>query len=442
MALAEVLNKYYPAFNHKDLTDEKIFKKVFPDEEFDYFKLKNLTSDVFGHGKDYLSFIFYRDHSSSKDKYLLEQLRDRSLDNIFEQTHKVISRKHGKSKIKDENYIQKSLELTEEMLFFRIPKDPDSRLGFFQDELDLFLQYTLIRLLRYYNIMMHEKNQNNCDFNMGLFNEVMNFLKENPQDNPTIKIYYNIVLLGKEKKDKYFYELKELKEKYSGKLNIEDNYTLFMHMANYCAYNFNVLEKPEFMREHFLLSKENFEKGTIQLGKLIYPDFLNHVKIAVRVDEFEWAEKYINEHQDQLTEEKENTLNFCYGYINYRKGDLDKALELFSRTSFPIFILKIQVKILLLKINYEKGFYEQVITMIDSFRHYLSRDNSLLEVSKESYYDFIKVLRELVKLRYMTDRDEMNISLQKIKDDIEDIKFNQFGIKIWLRERAGEIVVE
>ncbi|MCB0727875.1 MAG: hypothetical protein KDD00_10450 [Ignavibacteriae bacterium] len=440
IALFDAVKKYYPAFDQKGMDNEKIFKKIFPGEKYDYFKLKNLTSDTFGLGKDFLSFIFYRDHSPLKDKYLLEQLRDRSLDSIFEQTHKAVTKKHVKSKVRDENFIQKSLELTEEMLFYKIPKDPDSRLGFFQNELDLYLQYTLIRLLKYYNIMMHEKNQNNCEFKMGLYNEVMNYLRENPQDNPTIKIYYNIVLLGEEKKDKYFYELKKLKEKYINELNTEDTFTLFMHMANYCAYNFNVLEKPEFMREHFLLSKENFENGTMQLGKLLYPDFLNHVKIAVRVDEFDWAERYISEHKDQLTEEKENTLNFCYGYISYKKGDLDKALELFSKTNFPIFILKIQVKILLLKINYEKGFYEQVYAMIDSFRHYLSRENSLLEVSKESYYDFIKVLKELIKLRYMPDKDEININLQKIKNDIEDIKYNQFGIKIWLREKAGEVV--
>lgn len=435
----DALKKFYPTFEHKGLTNEIFYTKIFPGEKFDYFKLKNLTSDFFGLGKKFLIFINHKILFESDEKYLLAQLRDRNLDSIFEQTHKVFQKELDKWKVNDEIYIQKRLDLTEEMLLYKIPKEPDSRLGFFQLELDLYLKYTLIRLLRYYNLMQHEQNLYNCKFDMGLFDEVMNYLKNNPSDNPTILIYFNMILLGIEKKDKYFYELKRLRDLYSNYLNDEDKYSLFMHMATYCAYNFNVLEKPEFMKEHFLLIKENSNNDSLHFGKVIYPDFLNYVKIAVRVNEFEWAENYIKEYENELSEQKESTLNFCYGYIYYQRGDLDKALELFSKSNFPIFILKIQVKILLLKINYEKGFYEQVLDMIDSFRHYLSRESSLLEVSKESYYDFIKVLNKIVKLKYQLNDEDLELNLQKVKNDIEDIKYNQFGIKIWLREKAVRI---
>lgn len=435
----EALKKYYPEFEHKDLTNEIFFKSVFPGEEYDYFKLKNLASDVFGLGKEFLTFISYRDRSNTKDKYLLEQLRDRNLGNIFEQTHKVFKKKLDQIKVKDENYFQKNLDLTEEMLFYKIPIEPDSRFDYFQDELDLYIKFTLIKLMRYYNIMLHEKNQNSFTYKMGFYEEVMAYMKNNNVNNPTIQIYYNLILLGNEKKSKYFFELKRLSSKYINELNTEDKFTVYLHLASYCAYNYNIMGKPDFMKEHFLLSKENLKNNTMQLGKLIYPDFLNHVKIAVRVNEFEWAENYIKDHEDQLTEEKENTLNFSYGYISYKNGDLDKALELFSKTNFSIYIIKIQVKIILLQINYEKGFNEQVISMIDAFRHYLSREKLILEDYKEFYNDFLKIINELVKLRSGSNINDLEINLLKIKKAIENIKYNQFGIKIWLREKADEI---
>lgn len=86
----------------------------------------------------------------------------------------------------------------------------------------------------------------------------------------------------------------------------------------------------------------------------------------------------MNKFKDSLSDEYKNeSLNFCYGYINYRKGNLEKALDLLSQSNFPNFILKVQVKILLLQIYYEKEFYEQAFAMIDTFKHYLHRKKIL-----------------------------------------------------------------
>jgi hypothetical protein len=193
------------------------------------------------------------------------------------------------------------------------------------------------------------------------------------------------------------------------------------------------------MKEHFLLSKNNFDRGTIILGKVLYPDFLNHVKIAVRVNEFGWAEKYIAKFQHLLTEEKESTLNFCYGVINYGRGNLVEALDLLSRANFSAFILKIQVRILLLRIYYEMELYDQAFAMIDSFRHYLLREKSFIEDSKDSYYEFLKITNDLLKTKTNLNQKEKNFNVKKIKGEIEKIKFNQFGIKNWLNEKVDEL---
>lgn len=440
IALYEFLKEFYPEFTSNKLTQELAYKKVFPVENYDYYKIKNIVSDLLKLGKEYLAFISYRVNSENSGKLLLEQLRERSLDRIFEQTLRVFKKKLDETKIKDENYILKSLELTEEELSFRIPKDPNSRLNFFQKELDDFLTYSIIRLLKLYNIMLHEKQQHSNEFDMKMFAEVLNYLKMNSnEDNPTLLIYCNIILLETEVNEKYFFELKKLKDKYFDELNSGDRYMIFLHMASYCAYVFNVEGRTDFMREHFLLSKENFDRGTIILGKILYPDFLNHVKIAVRVNEFEWAEKYISKYHHLLTEEKDSTLNFCYGIINYKKRNLDKALDLFSRANFNNFLIKIQVKILLLQIYYEKEMYEQALAMIDTFRHYLTREKLIVEDYKKSFYDYLKITNELIKLNTNYSKEKINFNIKKIIDDIEKIKMNQFGIKIWLRNKLSAL---
>ncbi len=440
IVLFDSIKKYYPEFENDSISEENIFKKIFQDEEYDYFKVKNIVSDLYSLGKDYLAFIHYRDVSEVKEKFLLEQLRDRSLDNIFEISYKVFKKKLDNSPVKDENYILKCLELTEELHSFQIPKDPGTRLDFFQIELDYFLKYSIIRLLRFYNIMLHDKIQNNVNFDMKMYEEIMSYLKINKnEDNPTLLIYYNIILLGTERDEKYFFKLKELKDRYFEALNNGDRYMLFLHMANFCAYIYNNLGRTDFMYEHFLLSKENYDRGTIILGKVLYPDFLNHVKIAVRVEEFEWALNYIQKYKHLLTEEKESTLNFCNGIIHYKKGDLDKALDLLSKANFPDFIIKIQVKILLLQIYFEKEYYEQAFSMIDAFRHYLQREKSIPEHSKGSFYDFLRNTNDLIKIKTSIGSEDKKFELKKISENTENMEFNQFGIKNWLKNKVAEL---
>ena len=440
IVLFDSIKKYYPDFKSDSVKEENLFMKIFPGEEYDYFKIKNIVSDLFSLGKEYLTFIQYRDNSNVKDKFLLEQLRDRSLDNIFEISYKVFKKKIDSESVKDENYIFRQLELTEELHSFQIPKDPGTRLDFFQIELDYFLKYSIIRLLRFYNIMLHDKIQNNVDFDMKMYEEIMSYLKINKnEDNPTLLIYYNIILLGTEWDEKYFFKLKELKDKYFDSLNNGDRYMLFLHMANFCAYIYNNLGRTDFMHEHFLLSKENFDRGTIILGKVLYPDFLNHVKIAVRVEEFEWAEQYIQKYKHLLLEEKESTLNFCNGIIHYKKGNIDKALDLLSQANFPEFIIKIQVKILLLQIYFEKEYFEQAFSMIDAFRHYLQREKSIPEHSKGSFYDFLKNTNDLIKIKTGVGSDDKKFELKKISENIENMEVNQFGIKSWLKNKVSEL---
>lgn len=435
--LQEVLRKFYPEFINSKLTDEKIFEMIFPGEKYNYFKIKNISSDLFVLGKEFLIFLYQKNNDiyNYKDVFLLSELRDRKLDSVFDQLHKIYSDKLEASTIKDENYFFQIHLLTDEMSFYLAPREPNTNLPLLQQSMNNFLKYSLIKLLKIYNIMLHEKKQNNFNYEMNMLDEVLSYIDKNKSDdNPTLMIYYYIILLEKEKQEKYFFELKNLKEKFFDYLARKDQYMLFLHMAGYCAYVFNVLGKKDFMMEHFLLSKENFDKGTIKLGHIIYMDFLNHVKIAVRVEKFDWAEKYINEFKESLTEEKNSTLNFCYGYINYKKGNLNKALDLLSQANFPNFIIKIQVKILLLQIYFEKEYYEQALAMIDTFRHYLLREKSIVEDFKESFYDYLRITNDLIKLKTMSDSDNKEFNLKKIKDDLEKIKYNQFGIKMWLRE--------
>ncbi|MBL8008813.1 MAG: hypothetical protein JNJ56_14930, partial [Ignavibacteria bacterium] len=295
--LFEILSEYYPEFEAPDMNEKKLYEIIFKNDNFEYFKIKNLISDLFALGKEFLAFNSYIKDQNVKGIYLLQELRKRNLDTAYEQAFKYASDSLDKIKLKDEDFYFNKMNLQFELMSYYSPKKPNANFHYMQERLDLFVNYSVIFLLKIYNIMLHEKNQNSYNFDMKLFDNIMEYLEKNKfGDIPTLEVYYYVLLMEKTKDEKYFYILKELKNKYMENLSSVDNYMLYLHLDGYCATAYNIYGRTDLLYEQFNLAKEHPVSDTTELGKILYPDFLNQVKKAVRVNEFEWAEDFIEKY--------------------------------------------------------------------------------------------------------------------------------------------------
>ena len=84
--LFELLSKFYPAFDGKELTKEYLFDKIFGKEKKEYAdaSIRNLLSDLIILAEKYLSYIaFEKDEFDFYEKSLRE-LCERKLDTVFE----------------------------------------------------------------------------------------------------------------------------------------------------------------------------------------------------------------------------------------------------------------------------------------------------------------------------------------------------------------------
>jgi outer membrane protein assembly factor BamD (BamD/ComL family) len=156
------------------------------------------------------------------------------------------------------------------------------------------------------------------------------------------------------------------------------------------------------------------------------------------VKEFEYAEKFIEKFKTSIPKaELENVLEFCYGSIAFSRGKLEEALRHFSRSNFQNFIFKVQVKRMLLKIYYYLKMYKQAEAMIDTFRHFVGREESLLPEHRDAYYQFLKLAGELMRVNESGASADRDFKISKIKTDAEKIPANPFRIKVWLLEELG-----
>lgn len=423
----------YPNFKSKVFTEKKLFSNIFPGEQYDYFKMKNYISDLFALGIEYLKFKSREPYTYNEDIGLLSQLRKRGLYNFYEKEFAKTQNKLSGNKVIDDRVLYDSYLIEDERLSYISTVNPNTGFAVLQCSFDNFFNYSLIRLLKFYNLMLHEKRQNNVSFDMKMFREALIFLENYKANIPTLDVYRYIILLETEKKEEHYFSLKKVKSNNYHILNEDDLYMANIHMSGFCAYMYNVKGDTGFIRETFLLYQEWLESGLLSRAELLYPDFLNFVKVSVRADEFEFAENFIETQKNSLPEEeKGNCLNFCYGLINYKRKRLETALDMFSKINFSNFILKLQVRLFQLQIFYEMGLYEQVRGLIDSYRHFLAREKSITGEYRESIYEYLRITAGMIELN--ENLKDADYERNTLKNAASKMPANPFGIKLWLKE--------
>jgi hypothetical protein len=102
-------------------------------------------------------------------------------------------------------------------------------------------------------------------------------------------------------------------------------------------------------------------------------------------------------------------------------------------------LLKVQVKIILLKIYYKLEMYEQTLAVIDTFRHFITSEGNLLPEHSAAYNHFLKLISELIRVREINNQEEQIFKINKLKQEAEKIPSNPFRIKTWLIEELSFI---
>ncbi|MFZ1323382.1 MAG: hypothetical protein WAT71_17650 [Ignavibacteria bacterium] len=435
-----ILN-YYPEFNSKDFTEENIFKAVFKKEKYDYFKIKNIISDIYQLSELFLKTISTLNISFENDIVLLNALHERDLDSVYLKREKQLDVKM-KNSLRDESYFYSKYLLAKiNTSHFKFEKT-GYQFGQIQNEFDAFLDYSLTGLLRLYSKMLHNKNHGNVNFNMEMFENVLEYIKDKDfEDNPSNKIYKTIILLELSKDEKYYRELLSLKEKFESVISNEDMYYILLIINSFSVYKLK-LGDESYYRDRFLSFKEIIDRKFIPDNYFLFVNFISTFTSACMAGEIEWAENFLADHQKGISPKEEtfNTVNYCKGFLEYRKRNYDCALEYFAKTNFKLFLVKVMVKSYSIRIFYEQDMYEQTISAIDTFRHYLKSENQISEDLKTAQYEFLRFLSELTRLKIDNIKNNNDPRLIVLRKEIENMSSNPLGAKNWLIEKANNFI--
>lgn len=440
--LYEALIKFYPGFESDILTEKNIYNKVYPEGDFDYFKIKNLASDLYNVALEFLKLQPNLMTEFNRDYNLLVQLRDRKLWEYHKKMIRNIEKNFSGITVKDDIFLFNNYLLTMESHLSNVLEKPNS-FERIQDEYESFYEYSVLNLLKFYSLMMHVSKENKANIDMKMFDEVISYIENNPVSaNPTILAYKYIVLLGCKRKEEYYFLLKDhYFENFAG-MSYEDAYYTNMYLAGYSTDMFNLNADSRFIKESYDLLKHAYLNKRVTLGELLYPNFINYIKVFCRAADTELARRFITDLKDKLpANQLENCLNFSYAFIAHKEGDLKKGLELAAKVKFPWIIMKIQTKLLQIQLNYELGNYEETRELIESFKKTFFKDESISEDYKSSIAGFLKLTIMLINIVQQTDKKIKEFKAGKLLEETSG-QPNHFGIKFWLMDEIKKLGIK
>ncbi len=438
--LNEALMKFHPDYDSKLLTEKDIYSKVFGEGEFDYFKIKNISSDLYTLGLEYLKQVANPATDFTPEYNLIVQLRLRKLFNLHKKLVKSTAESFKKIEYKDSPFLYNNYLLTMESQIVDLFEKPSSISGILT-EFESYYEYLIFHLLQYYNLMIHIGKENNVDIDIKMVDEIVSYLEKGPaSSHPTTISYQYLILLKLKRKEEYYFILKEHYFKHFAAMDASAAYRVHMHMFGYCADMYNFKGDRRFIMEAYELNKHSYLNNRVTSGELLYPDFCNYVKIFVRAGNIKLAEKFISDYKHQLPEDQlDNSLNYSNAYIAHFEGDLIKALKYISMVSFPLAIMKVQVRIMEVQLNYQLGYYEETRSLIEAFKKTLAKEAVISEDFKNSILSFLKQTTNLINLKQETNRKAQKLEAKRLSDIIGK-QSNHFGVKFWLSDRIEEFI--
>lgn len=421
------------------LQKETVWDLIYPNESFDYDRLRKLLHLLMVFGEDFLAQMAYDDNSAHRVHYLLQMLHRKEMDEFI---HSTIQ--SGLTILKKENNrngtyyydlysIEKYKYILENIESARVKKLNIQKLNI--SEIDGHLNHFYFsEKLKYYCLLLSWSKMTNVDLEVTLIPEIVSKIANSKlMEIPAIAIYYQIYLTFIDPTDEsHYFNLKNLiknqlhlfpQEEARDVMNSAINYTIQKQNQGFLKFSI----------ENFELWKEALKRNVVLINDELSPwSFKNIVTLALRLDEYEWTEHFIKDYGIKINKEfRENAINYNQAILFFYKKEYNKAIPLLQKVQFDEVNYGLGAKSILLAIFYELDEFETLGSLYESFKLFVKRNKNITDDRKKSYLELINFTKKL----YEVNLDKTN--LKKLKAQIEN---SQAMSKKWLVEKVDELL--
>lgn len=440
--------QFLPAFRYLRSSYEvnkyekkELYRHLFPGKKYNDTNFRKAISDLNGLIEDFLGQIGIEE----KDKELkyvrmMEMMQDKGLLDSFNSAYKNFSKKPSGKLYQDDSYYQNIYRA--ELLNCYIQYDKSNaqtikNLEKASHNLNLMFIYSKLNIYRdilLYNITTgSEINTGNL-----LFDEVIKFtefyLDEIRKEHPTLYIIYLAVKMTLETgTDHYSEELKNFLNSNFKKLQKLDITSASNYLISYYWININN-GKTKYFSNLMELYKITETQGIFKFDKFIPHNIVNSIFIVgLRMQEYDWLEYFLEKYRYEIDPEySEDVYNLSIAKLKFAKKRYEEVLRYVNKISKKDPVYFMNARLLILKTLYETGDIESTRYIIDSFKHYISRNKKLSRTFIQMNKLFIRFYLVLLQLR-----SGKKIPPQMVLDQMDEVK-DFIPSRSWLVEKIEE----
>ncbi|MCB0729118.1 MAG: hypothetical protein R3A12_09070 [Ignavibacteria bacterium] len=445
-----IVKIFYPDFKAEDLNYKNIHKKLYPGKKYNGSVLRKILSGLYKMAEDFLR-VKITERMPLVQIEIMNEFGRRKLDKLFYLRYKELTKYFNELEEKDRDYFLYKAQMELSLINFKLGKgDQLSIVSNVNHQGKYLIYYFLIRILSIAQDMQVNRNLYNAEFefdhienliaNLDFKKIIENLKTAKDKDSKIPEVYYYIYLAYSDfENDKHYYKGRDLFFSRYRSFSKHEKYNISLFLENCCTRKI-INGNDKFIEEVFNLYKRILKENLFVMNDddHIGADiFRNIVITGMKLREFKWTEKFIRKYKNFLPPGQiENLYNYGMARLKIEKGDFETSLNFISRMKLDYFLFKNDVKNMQLRIYYELGYYEEALSTIDTYKHFLNKNNKVSDLNRRSNLNFIKYYSVLLKHKTAGKKKiDLSFHLNTL------IKTRIIGNKLWLTEKFNEILM-
>ena len=447
----EIIKPYYPEFSENKINSEIIFRRLYDNKPYDVKLLSRLSADMNDLFEHFLILNELKQEPLIRRKFLLSQLFKRKLFKQFEICLERTNELFDKVRYKDEDYyLNKFFIETLKKDFFSI-NHPVSKLGKdyekYSEQVDNLLYFFVIIMLKEYLHIHNRTNNVNYEVEYKFYDEIMSYVSKKPElfgGERLINLLKNFLKIYEDDYDeRLVYKLKVMLNESKPYIKKDVYNFLTLDLFNYCM-NQDELGRNQYRSVSINLMNEMLDENMLVKddGYLSGKTYRNLGQIALRFDKLEWAKNFFENYKNRVQpDDRENSYRISLAAYYRKCGDLKpdekdnftRSLDHLNKVKTEDFRYMTILKNLQIRNYYSLGDLESILSILDSFKHYLQSNKQIPRDEYTRAINFIKSMNKFIKIIHGSKK----YSLDGLKKEI--VNYKTMNYKVWMLERIDEL---
>ncbi len=383
------------------LAKEKAWRYIFPKQKYDDAYMRQVMYFLLKTVENYLIFSDMEKDTVHTQTMLLKVFRNRQLDRAFRLKMETTKKQQLKSPFRNSSFLKEQYILEQEQYYYLVGQKWSMELNL-QETADAFdLSYVADKLRISCLMLSHQSVYKKVSYNLKNLPYIMTYVESHGLlKEPAIAAYYfGYKALTEPENESHFNELEQIIFRQSHLFPLVEVRELYLLAINYCINRINAGFEP-YLRKTFQLYKSGFENNVLlENGLITKITFGNAVSNALKIQEFDWAEGFIQQFQHNLEEKhRQSMVHFNMARLHFERGEYNKAQQLLAKFEYDDMVLNLIAKTMLLKIYYEEEEFSAFESLLEAMRTYLQRKEAISPNHRVVYKNLLSLMRRLINL--------------------------------------------